>query len=357
VAPDGRAVTEMVTGRLLAMAQRVIVHIGLMKSGTTFIQGRLGANRGRLAEQGVLFPGPTWRRHVNAVSDFMEAKERTPGSWDSLVEEINDFPGTAVVSMEYLVMLGPRKIPRLAAAFGDADVRIVVGARDLGRTVPAMWQEVIKNRATWTWAEYLESIRTGGEAGKRFWRQQHAGRVVTRWADSLGADRVHLVTLPPPQAPGDVLWDRFREVAGIADGDWAEAPRSNESLGAASTLVVRQLNLMTQDLPLKAYKRRVKAVAKHLMPAHRSEESPIGFTVPEWLRREAGRMRDQIEASGVHVVGDLDDLTPMDVPGVDPGTVDAGAQRDAALAALEATLRQLNRVKPAPQRSGRRGRG
>jgi hypothetical protein len=40
------------------MAQRVIVHIGLMKSGTTFIQGRLGANRARLAAQGVLFPAP-----------------------------------------------------------------------------------------------------------------------------------------------------------------------------------------------------------------------------------------------------------------------------------------------------------
>jgi hypothetical protein len=335
------------------MAQRVIVHIGLMKSGTTFIQGRLNVNRPRLAEQGVLFPGPAWRRHVNAVADFMEAKERTPGSWDSLVEEINDHPGTAVISMEYLVMLGPRKIPRLAASFGDADVRIVVGARDLGRTLPAMWQEVIKNRATWTWAEYLESIRTGGEAGKRFWRHQHAGRVVRRWADGVGADHVYLVTLPPPQAPGEVLWDRFREVAGIRDASWAEAARANESLGAASTLVVRQLNLMTQDLPLRGYKRRVKAVAKHLMPAHRSQESPIGFSVPEWLRREAEAIREEIESSGVHVVGDLDDLTPLDVPGVDPGTVGATAQLDATLAALEATLRQVNRIRPATPLSGR----
>ena len=41
------------------MAERVVVHIGLMKSGTTFLQGRLDANREQLAAQGVLFPGPT----------------------------------------------------------------------------------------------------------------------------------------------------------------------------------------------------------------------------------------------------------------------------------------------------------
>src|SRR6476659_2445043 len=125
------------------MPQRVVIHIGLMKSGTTFLQGRLNANREELAEQGVLFPGPTWRRHVNAVADFMEAKERQPGSWDSLREEINDHPGTAVVSMEYLAMLGQWKIPLLAESFDTPDLRIVIGVRDLGRSVPAMWQEAV----------------------------------------------------------------------------------------------------------------------------------------------------------------------------------------------------------------------
>lgn len=330
------------------MAQRVVVHIGLMKSGTTFIQGRLGANRERLAAQGVLFPGPSWRRHVNAVTDFMGAAHRTPGSWESLRDEINDHAGTAVVSMEYLAMLGPRLIPLLAESFGDADVRILVGARDLGRTVPAMWQEAVKNRSTRTWTEYVDSIRTRGESGKRFWRQQHLGRIVTRWVEHVGPEQVYLVTLPPPQAPRDRLWGRFCEVCGIrGESSWDEAPRTNESLGAASTLVVRELNLLTQDLSLPDYRRRVKALAKHLMPVHGADESPIGFQVPAWLHDEADTIRKQVRDSGVHVLGDLDELTPLDVTGVDPGTVDAAAQRDAALAALAATLRQVHRVRAA----------
>ena len=57
-------------------------------------------------------------------------------------------------------------------------------------------------------------------------------------------------------------------------------------------------------------------------------------------------IRSQISGSGVHVVGDLDDLTPLDVPGGDPDTVGAEAQLDAALTALEGTLRQATRIRP-----------
>jgi hypothetical protein len=352
-------------GRLLRMARRVIVHIGLMKSGTTFVQGRLGANRRRLAGQGVLFPGPTWRRHVNAVQDLMGHPGHTPGSWDSLVQEISAHEGTAVISMEYLAMAGARGIGIIEDSFRDSDLRVVVGARDLGRTVPAMWQEAVKNRSTRTFAEYVDGIRAasdepgskgarskgeGAERGRRFWRQQHAGRIATRWADQLGPDRVYVVTLPPPGAPGDVLWRRFSEVAGIAQESWHEAPRTNESLGVASALVMRRLNELTGDLSVKAYKRRVKAVGKHLLPAHRDAEDPIGFTVPDWLREEAGRIGAQIAGSGVHVVGDLHDLTPVDVPGADPATVDTHSQLDAAMVALEATLRQVKRIGPARTR-------
>jgi hypothetical protein len=329
------------------MAQRVIVHIGLMKSGTTFIQGRLGANRARLAAQGVLFPGPSWRRHVNAVQDLMGHPGHTPGSWDSLTEEVNAHPGTAIISMEYLAMARQRGIGLLESSFGDAELRIVVGVRDLGRGVPAMWQEAVKNRSTRTFAEYVESIRTRGETGQRFWRQQHAARIAGRWAEQVGQHQVYVVTVPPPGGPGGLLWDRFCEVAGIApESSWDEARRTNESLGVASTLIIRRLNLMTEDLPVKGHKRRVKALGKHLMPAHRAEEEAIGFVVPDWLRDEAEAIRAQITAGGVHVVGDLDDLTPLDVPGADPAAVDADAQLDAALAALEATLRQTTRVRP-----------
>ena len=326
------------------MAERVVFHIGLMKSGTTFIQGRLNANRARLAEQGILFPGPTWARHVRAVSDLMHSKNRKPGSWTSLAEEINEHPGTAVVSMEYLAPMGAPRIAALRRSFPGTEIRVAVTVRDLGRSVPAMWQEALKNRRTWEWPEYVAAIRSGGDAGTRFWRQQHSGRIVRRWAAALGADNVYVVTVPPPGAGGETLWERFGEVAGIAPSTWDEAPRANESLGAASTLVLRELNLATEDLSLSAYKKRVKALGKHVMGQRRRDEDPIGFVVPDWLRQESRRIRTQLERSGAHVVGDLGELAPLDVAGVDPTQVSEAAQRDAAVAALAGALRQVRRI-------------
>jgi hypothetical protein len=327
------------------MAQRVVFHIGLMKSGTTFIQGRLNTNRDRLASQQVLFPGPTWNRHVRAVSDLLGSDKRKPGSWNSLVDEVNEYDGTAVVSMEYLAPMGRPRIKVLRDAFPETDVRVAVSVRDLGRGVPAMWQEAIKNRRTWTWEEYVRSIEKGGDPGRRFWRQQHAAKIVRRWGSVIGADHTYVVTVPPPGADAGLLWDRFSEVAGIGPDTWDEAPRANESLGAASTMVMRQLNFATQDLPLSAYKKRVKALAKYVMGGHRGEEDPIGFTVPAWLREESARVVTDLQDSGAHVVGDLADLEPVDVPGVDPATVADAAQLDAAISALTGVLRQVRQVR------------
>jgi hypothetical protein len=327
------------------MAKRVVFHIGLMKSGTTFIQGRLNTNRERLAGQNVLFPGPTWNRHVQAVSDLLGSDKRRPGSWNSLVDEINAHDETAIVSMEYLAPMGKPRIKVLRDAFADSDVRVCVTVRDLGRSVPAMWQEAIKNRRTWTWDEYVRSIEKGGEPGRRFWRQQHAAKIVRRYGSVVGPDHVYVVTLPPPGGDPTLLWDRFSEVAGIAPDMWDEAPRANESLGAASTLVMRRLNFATEDLPIAAYKKRVKALAKYVMGGHRGAEEPIGFTVPDWLREESGRVVEDLRGSGAHVVGDLADLEPVDVRGVDPATVDDTAQLDAADAALTGVLHQVKQVR------------
>jgi len=328
------------------MADRVVVHIGLRGAGTT-LQRRLEADRLLLAAQGVIFPGPSLRRHANAVADLVEAPGRQPGSWESLAEEVHDHRGTAVLSMEPLALAGPGRIALLSETLSTPDLRIVVVVRDLGRTVPAMWQEMVANGRTWTWAEYVESIRTDGEGGRRFWRLQHAGRIVARWATALTPDQVYVVTVPRPGATSETLWDRFREVAGIEQASWQDPPGSDEELGAASTEVVRALHLRAAAGAPPEHRRRVKALATQVMPTQAAREDPIGFTVPAWLRQEAADLRGQIVSSGAHVVGDLDELDPLDVPGADPDAVDPSARLEAALAALDATLRQGSRVTPA----------
>ena len=75
------------------------------------------ANRERLAEHGILFACERWREQVLAVRELIDRggpkqEPITPnGPWQHLVDVVNEWPGTAIVSMEFLA---PRKEPKIA---------------------------------------------------------------------------------------------------------------------------------------------------------------------------------------------------------------------------------------------------
>ncbi|MFL6003092.1 MAG: hypothetical protein ACJ72P_09815, partial [Nocardioides sp.] len=59
-------------------AQRtVVLHVGLMKSGTTFVQKSLFENKQALGEQGVLVPGTRWSKQAAAVQDVLRPRSGT----------------------------------------------------------------------------------------------------------------------------------------------------------------------------------------------------------------------------------------------------------------------------------------
>lgn len=340
------------------MADRVQLHVGLMKSGTTFLQGQLADTRPRLLEQGVLFPGRTWSDQVRAVVDFMgyDARRtaRTEGAWRRLKDEIDQHPGTALVSMEFLAAVRPPNIERFVAEFPDARVEVVVTLRDLGRNLPAMWQESLKNRYTWSWQDYLDEVRSGkGPAARHFWRQQAAARIVDKWATAVGRERTTLVTLPPKGAPRDLLWRRFCDAVGLGRADeWPLPAPANESLGAASSQVLRRLNTIVEGMPIPAYQSVVKdELGNQVLAGRKDSEQPIGFVVSPWVTDLADRMHRRLADSGIRIVGDLDDLTPLDVAGVDPDHADAEDVLDAAMVALGALVQRRAGAGPGAQRN------
>lgn len=335
------------------MAEKVFLHIGAMKSGTSFVQATMAANQGVLKEHGVLFPGTRWRDQVRAVMDVLDQKrdgvkpENTLGAWQRLVDEIDAWPGTAVVSMEFLGPTPRRRIAAIVDSLAPAEVHAVLTVRDLGRNIPAMWQEEIQNSATWTWPEFLEQVRTGRhpEDGKRkaFWRQQDTPEIARRWAKVVGKERLTVVTVPHPGAPQELLWERICSVVGIDPSICAPALRSNPSLGAASTLVIQALNRKLEDLPNAEYNRLVKhGLAKQGLSQRRSDEPTIGFN-KRWVRQLSQVMIHEFDELGVRVVGDLDELRPVPVKGVRPDRISEKDQLEAAVEGLAHLIRSSAR--------------
>ena len=328
------------------MARRVVLHVGAMKSGTSYLQRLMMNNRQLLLDRGVLLPGRVWRDQVGGVVEILERKKVAnaprPGAWQSLVDEMAAWDGIGLISMEFLGPVGLRRIEKVVSTLPEGAVDVIVTARDLNRSIPAMWQESLKNGQSYTFDEYLTAIRESDGPGTAFWREQTIGAICRRWSDVLGAEHVTLVTVPPPGAPRDSLWRRFAEAVGV-DSEGVTFPASaNESLGAASVEVLRRLNIRLQDLEFPEYAPVVKhRLAKGVLAGRRDLESALGFDVPPWLPALSDAMIGRLRDLGVRVVGDLEELRPVSVPGVHPDPGPDDARLDAAVAGLEAVVRAL----------------
>ncbi len=332
------------------MATRLVLHLGAMKSGTSFIQNVLGHNKERLAESGVLFAGPRWRFQVRAVQQLIgyggEGQQPMPedGPWRSLVEEINAYDGVAVISMEFLGPRSEAKIEQLVAEFPDTQVEAVLTCRDLGRTIPAMWVEAVQNGSITPWGDYLDAVRhhrSGDRVSRGFWKHQDIPAIAGRWSEVLGEDRLCLVTVPPSGAAPDALWRRFADAAGFEPDGYDLDVRANRSIGLASALLLLRLN--------QSYHRESGGMPTHYDPyvkhklakrglVHRSNVEPRLGLDERWVVKLGEAQIERLQKAGHRVVGDLFDLMPAPVPGVHADDVGDDQVLEAAVAGVAQAL-------------------
>lgn len=322
-------------------------HLGTPKSGTTSLQAIMSRNRRRLRKHGYLYPGsnPSHFIEVLGLRDggFRgHSYESSEGAWESLVDEVNRHPGPALVSHE---ILGGSKGPivqRAVSSFPGRPLRAVITCRDLGRQLPAAWQEGVKNGDKETYTDFLDTALEqwrGGQTAKGFWRGQNLVSIARRWARVLGPENVRFVTVPPPGADNDVLWQRFREATGLPDVEYdLPAAGRNPSLGAVETELLRRVvGALPDDVPWPVYTRQIKRRLAQRELVQRQAGGPI--VVPERYHAQIGQIADEmladLRSEGYPVVGSLDDLTPAyRSEGVSPDEVDAAQLLERAVELL-----------------------
>jgi hypothetical protein len=333
------------------MADKVYLHIGAAKTGTSYLQLLLWNNRDALREQGIYLPLRKRRNHFDAVADLrggMWSQKEITRTWDDLAARVHQLEGTAVVSEELLCASPPDKIERIMSTLAPAEVHVILTARDIGRQVPAEWQQIVRARGVSTYDHFLGSLSTSTTAP--FWNIQDPVGVHGRWGPYLGEGRFHLVTVPPRGAPASLLWERFASVIG-ADPAKAAAPslNQNESLGLVETELLRRFNDQLGDAfemrsPYIDYVRRLLTVPA-LMGAD-NERIGVPGKYAAWLLQRSEEMVAQVEslAGSIDVVGDPRDLLANDISLADraPDELTDGELLERA---LDAWTRQLTYLK------------
>lgn len=337
---------------------RVYLHIGAPKTGTTYLQDRLSRNARSLARHGVHVPRSSRRlrpdqSHFKAALDLLGQDWGGPpghakDGWANLLRTIKavNRRHRVVVSHEILAPASAEVVQRVLDDLGDREVHIVYSARDLGRQLPAAWQEGIKQGRRWSFKKSCREVLAGRTM---FGQSFDLPQVLETWGANLPPERLHVVTVP--HTGGDALWLRYCEAFGI-NPRWApkETDRANESLGVPEIQLLRMLNQRFDNETRRSqpYDRLIRGMLGHQVLSGRGSApvrvSPKRYAaveertdeIIEWLRRRQ-----------VDIIGDIDDLRPRwpaaGTPRTNLSDTATPEVLDAAMVALEAMTHEAAR--------------
>jgi len=350
------------------VARRVILHIGPRKTATTYLQRVLQ----RCVEDAVIpettYPvrsrGRVDHNHVPGLIDLARSQGEISiqdDAWThqdgsdarALLDAVSSADGDVILSAEALSVLRGSGAAAVVKALAPAPVDVIITARDLGRVLPSSWQQHMRNGNYETYVDYLalrseerESRREDAELGRGFWRAYRYGELARRWAQV--ARTASVVTVPASGADADEVWHRFREAAAMPvlpeDPPTIEPDAANVSLTGAESMALQGLNLVARREGVG--RREVRSWHRVLIRrgwTERPDRGPrlgLPADMVATVRAWADEDRDDLRASGVPLIGSLDDLS---VSSQTPGLPDATAVAEAAGAAMVLLLRGKSR--------------
>jgi len=326
------------------MARRLFLHIGTPKSGTTYLQTVLWANKPALKAQNVLLPLERFQGHfhLSIIARDQQAQLATLGpralrAWDRMASQASNWRGDVLISHELFAYASADRARWTTDRLGELcdELHIIVTGRDLGRQVPAEWQETIKHGGVHRLHDYYGLVRQRSpKIG--FWHAQDLISLLTQWGAGLPPERVHLVTLPPKGAPRDLLLNRFAGLIGVDPHALdTSVSRPNESLGLVEIETLRRCNIHApHDTPRSSKNYLTKTVLAEGILAQRPDPQKFAPTAADhaWAVQAGGEMVEAIKQLPFDVVGDVDDLLPDPEAEVAPSPDDVTDAEVAAVA-------------------------
>lgn len=304
-----------------AHPERVFLHVGTRKSGTTWLQQALSRSERALAAEGVhlLYPDRNEARRalMNPLrvlrDDFdEEPAKRAVRQLRALVEE-RPAP-VHLLSVETLAEM-PHSVTKLVVGALEEryEVHVVVTARHWGLTLPSEWQQGIKSRWTISYVDFLAAVRDRRSEAAAFIARQHLPNIVDRWGALLPPSRVHVIACPPRSRTEGTLLELFCEVVGFDPAVLKLGARDhNATLSLAQAELVRRVNdALGERLPLQK-DRYQEGIRRRVVRRSLRRLEGASIRLPEefalWAAAESADQLEELRAQRVDLVGDPRDL-------------------------------------------------
>lgn len=302
------------------MAQRVYLHVGTPKSGTTYLQAGLWQNREPLRDLGLLFPGrgPFDQNRASIVvrngRHLPGRRKPAPQVWRRLTEQAAAYDGTVVLSNEWYLAADEEQVAAAVAQLGGDRVHVVVTTRTLVRLVPAAWQESLKVGRGHSLGDFVEGLGEGRT--KWTWEVLDPAAVARHWAGVVGPERVHVVTMPERPTHAGQLWERFASTVGF-DPHTVELPprEANESMSVQAARLMQEFGpalkekVDEHDPSWRGHARWLRtAVVRRVLAGVPGDPIGVGEELRAGLLERGERSVAALRELGCPVTGDLEEL-------------------------------------------------
>jgi hypothetical protein len=302
------------------LAQRVYLHVGTPKSGTTYLQAGLWQTREQLRGLGFLFPGRSPFDHNRASivvrngKHLPGRKKGVPALWQRFTEQAAAHPGTVVLSNEWYLAATSEQVAAAVDQLGGDRVHVVVTTRNLVRLVPAAWQESLKVGRGHSLHDFV--IGLGEGRTKWTWEVLDPAAVARHWARVVGPQRVHVVTMPERPTHTGQLWERFAATLGF-DPHAVELParEANESMSVQAARLMQEFGPALKhevDEHVPSGRRRASwlrtAVVRRVLSGVPGDPIGVGEELRADLLARGERTVADLRELGCPVTGDLDEL-------------------------------------------------
>jgi hypothetical protein len=277
----------------------LVLHIGLHKTATSYVQNLLSLRRYDLLREGVLYPTTgavdavpmsTRAGAQSGHADFFWAKDR--GALVSqLLTELPDAASSVLLSSEDFSL--PRRRPFTEKFLNDfsafGSVKVVLTLRRQDVWVESYYKQFVDQYGNFETRSLDEFLRQAGPSLLDFHTR------FTRWRDLVGPENFHVLSYDDLPG-GAAIYRHILEVAGVGGSlldvaESADVPRY-ESVRSIDTLGLRILNSYRLD----SREDRVR-IAKWIYAA--APDGDIELMTPEMregIQARCGPINERIEA-------------------------------------------------------------
>lgn len=299
--------------------REVYLHVGPVKTGSTFLQDLLWRHRSDLERQGYYHPGVHANEMWLATNDLQSGAfvnyemPQASGVWVEVCNRVHSYDGRSVISHELLGLSTEEHIDRIVGSLAPAQLQVIVMARSLASMLPSLWQESVKSvgRDGVSWPAFLALQRDTRAP------ITDALLIVQRWLTHIPAEQIHVITVPPASSAPAELLSRFSDALGIDTTSWpADTAVRNVSIDMVQTELIRRLSQASAaSLDHRAQRLLIHdALLPKLRPPSYTRRILLPSSERRWIESETCRRVDGLRDCGAKLYGDLNDLvSPSDV--------------------------------------------